>query len=157
MLKIRLFKYTVIIIATVIFFCVGGNTNAAVIDSDVYFLDTNTGWYWYSVVGEFADQDWETAKDNIDNMTKGGMIWEMASVSDIQTLSSYYIPDALLLNGVMAFTTQSKSVWGWLNDDGSSSGHKTVAGLLVKNADPKLDSLPKSNKHPWIGAFAVAK
>jgi hypothetical protein len=85
------------------------------------------------------------------------MIWELASVSDIQTLSSYYIPDALLLNGVMKFTTQEKSVWGWLNDEGREPGHKTIAGLLTENASPNLDSLPQSNTHPWIGAFAVAK
>ena len=158
MLNLRLGRAAVIIIITVIFvFGAGGGTNAAVIDTVDYFLDTNTGWYWYSGVGEFANQDWETAQDNIDNLTKGGMIWEMASVSDIQTLSSYYIPDALLLNGVMPFTTPNKSIWGWLNDEGSSPGHKAVAGLSTKKAAPQVDSLAESNKHPYIGAFAVAK
>jgi hypothetical protein len=148
----------VIIIITVIFiFGAGGNTNAAVIDSEDYFLDTNTGWYWYSRVGEFANQDWETAQDNIDNLTKGGMIWELASASDIQTLGRYYIPDALLLNGMMPFTTPNKSIWGWLSDEGSTPGSKAVARLSAKKATPQLDSRPELNKHPWVGAFAVAK
>ena len=158
MLKMRLVQAAMIIIVTVIFiFGGGGGTNAAVIDSGDYFLDTNTGWYWYSRVGEFVNQDWETAQDNIDNMTKGGMVWELASVSDIQTLGSYYIPDALLLNGVIPFTTPDKSIWGWLTDDGDSPGHKAVAGLSAKKATPQLESFPESNKHPWVGAFAVAK
>jgi hypothetical protein len=145
------------IIAATLIFSWAGTSPAAVIDSGEYFLDTNTGWYWYSVVGEFANQDWETARDNIDNMVKGGMIWELASVSDIQTLGSYYIPDALLLSGVMRFTTQDKSVWGWLNDEAGSGGHKSVAGLLVEKGGPRLDSLPAETKNPVIGAFAVAK
>lgn len=154
----KLSRATVTIFITGIFiFSTGGGTTAAIIDSDGYFLDTNTGWYWYSEVGEFANQDWETAQDNIDNLTKGGMIWELASVSDIQTLSNYYIPDALLLNGIMPFTTPNKSIWGWLNDEGSSPDHKAVAGLFAKEATPKVDSAAESSKHPWVGAFAVAK
>ena len=156
--NMRPVRAAVIIIITVLVISgAGDTTNAAVIDSGGYFLDTNTGWYWYSEVGEFADQDWETAQDNIDNLTKGGMIWELASVSDIQTLGSYYIPDALLLNGMMPFTTPNKSIWGWLNDEGSSPGHKAVAGLSAKKATPQVDSRAEADKHPWVGAFAVAK
>ena len=155
--NIRLFRIIIIFI-TMLFICgVGDRTNAAVVNSGDYFLDTNTGWYWYTMVGEFAGQDWETAQANIDNLTTGGMIWEMASIEDIQTLRSYYIPDALLLNGVMPFTTENKSIWGWLSDDGTPPGHKTVAGLSTQKATPQLDTLIESHQHPWVGAYAIAK
>ncbi len=158
MLGMRLVGFVAVVSMAVIFvFGAGGSTNAAVIGSDGYFLDTNTGWYWYAGVDEFVNEDWETASDHIDNLTKGGMVWDMASVSDIKTLKSYYVPVDLILNGQMTFTADNKSIWGWVSDDGAKVGHKTIAGLLFEGVNPSLDSLDGSDKHPAIGAFAVAK
>ena len=158
MINMKLGRFVAVISLAVLFvFGAGGRTNAAVIGSVGYFLDTNTGWYWYAGVDEFVNEDWETASDHIDNLTKGGMVWELASVSDIKTLKSYYVPVDLILNGQMTFTSGDKSIWGWLSDEGARRGHKIIAGLLFDGASPSLDSFNGADKHPGIGAFAVAK
>ncbi len=158
MFNMKLGRFVVVVsLAVLVVFGAVGRTNAAVIGSAGYFLDTKTGWYWYAGVDEFVNEDWDTARDHIDNLTKGGMVWEMASVSDLKTLKSYYVPVDLILNGQMTFTAGNKSIWGWLSDDGAKVGHKTIAGLLYEGENPSLDSLDGSDKHPSIGAFAVAK
>lgn len=151
-------RFAVAVSLAVIFvFGTGTSTNAGVVAYDGYFQDTNTGWYWYAGVDEFVNQDWETAGGNIDSLLKGGMIWEMASVSDIKTLKDYYVPVDLILTGSMRFTTEDKSIWGWLSDEGRKDGEKSIAGLLFDGVSPSLDSFKGTNKHPSIGAFAVAK
>ena len=118
---------------------------------------SNTGWYWYSNVGEFVTLDWTKAKDRIDGLTLGGFIWQMASTEDLKTLSGYYVPDELILNGNFTITTTGNEVWGWLNDDASLPEQKAVGMLSLREPDPYFHSYAGGESHPWIGAFVVAK
>ena len=74
----------------ILFLTIAGTARATLIlQAGPYFLDDNTGWYWYSNVTDFTNMDWATAKTSVEALGVGGRAWALASPSDVLTLNAY--------------------------------------------------------------------
>ena len=97
-------------------------------DSNSFFKDTTTGWYWYTDVSEFANNNWDDANTNIGQLeTAPDMTWEMAAGDDVRNLftnrdlsiaqmfsrTGEYYSDYTDLDGVYTF--------GWVDTIGTDN------------------------------------
>ncbi len=58
-------------------------------NSNAFFKDTTTGWYWCTDVPELVNKTWDNAKTDISSLDTGcDMVWEMAPSSDVENLFS---------------------------------------------------------------------
>jgi len=139
----------------------GGGSHAAIIDKGDYFLDTNTGYHWYSKVHEFINQDWLTAKGNVEALGVGGLGWELASPDDVNTLYyldpdyTYHAYDDLVEPGHFTITYRDIEVYGWTSE---------VVGdrALIRYNRHRVQlwyegSEDTDGTYGWLGAFAVSK
>ena len=136
--------------------------HAALIDQGNYFLDTNTGWNWYTNIGDFNAQDWSTANTNVMNLAEGGLTWQLATLGELFTLNVYDVDNEILIPGLIVPTIGS-AAYGWTATSGDSTtfevgqmsfgldnAQASVAGPLDQSV---LLDFPT---HPTGGAWAVS-
>ncbi len=104
----------------------GSNANATLlwVEEGVYFTDTNTGYYWYTQVNQFVNQDWETANQSILGLNTGSLSWQMPGAVAIDTLEAYHISEDILEPMFFTLTNiPEPAAEGWLYDDLGDGQH----------------------------------
>ena len=141
----------------------GSPASAALVDQGNYFLDTNTGWNWYTNIGDFNGQDWSTANTNVMNLAEGGLTWQMATLDDLLTLNAYDVDDEILAPGLIN-TTIGSAAYGWTATSGGGTTFEigqmsfTLDFALASGSGPLDQSvLLDFPDHPTGGAWAVSK
>lgn len=158
------------IVTTLVIICVimisvfglGGTGNSELIpDADgEYFQDTNTGWYWYTDVAQFQNQDWSTAKANVEALTTGNLTWQLSSISDFETLNAYNPGPEIIVSGLMTMTLpDSSTTFGWLVEEvPGKPGYHAYGGIsTVSPVVGVNETVGYIGRTVNIGAFAVSK
>ncbi len=148
---------SVISVTVVLLFGFAGNAYSALIDNGEYFFDDVTGYYWYTAVDDFKNQDWATAKTSVEALGTGGLTWELASATDLTTLDAYHIGNDILLASLMNLTNLSNSYTaGWASTESSPTRAYYYSASDTDSTWSFYTPL-KTSSYKSVGAFAVAK
>lgn len=125
------------IIATCMFLCLSGVSNAALIDQgDGTIYDDVSSMYWYQDLNTFKGQTYNQMLSTIGGLTTGGLSWHMATEDEMDSLidnvgeqnvyGSVMAPEASQITGtfihtnILSTTTFYQGIWESVPANGSA-------------------------------------